>query len=506
MQTKRRLLLADDSPTIQKVVSLTFADEGMDVETAGSGAAALAALAETLPDVVLADVHMPAPGGLQLCEHIRRDERTRHIPVLLLVGMFEPFNEAEARRVGADDVLTKPFQSIRELVNKVGGMLGGRRHGDERPLSVTGPVEERPAAATRDVAPPAWGQPAAVSTEERPISQAPPPAAPFADFGRDDAGIESLSAEEFDARRREPTAEFSEEEPTFNTLQEDQPVVMLKESPPPADAPLAAPASSFEPAPLTHVASARAASGYEAAPPGFVTAPGGAPSSFAAHAASAAAADDALLDLGDIEPPHTPSAAPAEADDFILDIGDDEPQMTAPSARASYDGGAVEEQAQRAAAPAVTEPHVQVEEAEAETLAPVMGTPAAQESVQEETAQPFATRQPVEFEPNVASAAATQVTDDRAAEAFSLAGAEPAGPPAVQEVPEPQASEAPAVAAAQQFDAGQLSPEVIEAIARRVAEHLSARAVQDVAWEVVPELAERLIRQRMDEMDRLRAQ
>ena len=44
-------------------------------------------------------------------------------PVLLLVGTFEPFNEAEARRVGADDVLTKPFQSIRELLSKVGQLL-----------------------------------------------------------------------------------------------------------------------------------------------------------------------------------------------------------------------------------------------------------------------------------------------------------------------------------------------------------------------------------------------
>ncbi|HYP00475.1 MAG TPA: response regulator, partial [Pyrinomonadaceae bacterium] len=125
MLTGRKLLLADDSLTIQKVVSLTFDDEAMEVTTVGSGAEALRYLGESLPDIVLADVFMPEPNGYQLCERIKTDERTRHIPVLLLVGTFEPFNQAEARRVGADEVLTKPFQSIRDLVNKVGGLLGG---------------------------------------------------------------------------------------------------------------------------------------------------------------------------------------------------------------------------------------------------------------------------------------------------------------------------------------------------------------------------------------------
>ena len=131
LPTGRKLLLADDSPTVQKVVSLTFGDEGMAVTTVGSGQEALAELGREVPDVVLADVHMPPPNGYELCALIKRDERTRGVPVMLLVGSFEPFDEAEARRVGADDVLTKPFQSIRELVNKVGGLLGG--HQEEKP-------------------------------------------------------------------------------------------------------------------------------------------------------------------------------------------------------------------------------------------------------------------------------------------------------------------------------------------------------------------------------------
>ena len=144
MLSRRTLLLADDSLTVQKVVSLTFADEGMQVLTASGGEEALAKLGESVPDMLLADVHMPAPGGYELCARVKRDPRTSRVPVLLLVGTFEPFDEAEARRVGADGVLTKPFQSIRELVQKVGGLIGGH---PEQSKAATAAREEAADAA-----------------------------------------------------------------------------------------------------------------------------------------------------------------------------------------------------------------------------------------------------------------------------------------------------------------------------------------------------------------------
>jgi len=122
----RKLLLADDSITIQKVVDLTFADEGVDVVSVSNGKQALEKIEEVAPDIVLADVHMPEMNGYQVCEYIKENEKLRHIPVMLLVGSFEPFDEAEARRVGADDTLSKPFQSIRRLVDRVSSLLGGK--------------------------------------------------------------------------------------------------------------------------------------------------------------------------------------------------------------------------------------------------------------------------------------------------------------------------------------------------------------------------------------------
>lgn len=121
--SRRKLLLADDSVTIQKVVNLTFADEGVDVETVGDGDTAMERLSGSRPDIVLADVNMPGLSGYQICERLRADEATRDIPVILLVGSFEPFDEGEASRVGANAYLTKPFQSIRQLITQVNELI-----------------------------------------------------------------------------------------------------------------------------------------------------------------------------------------------------------------------------------------------------------------------------------------------------------------------------------------------------------------------------------------------
>ncbi len=118
-----KILLADDSVTIRKVVELTFADEGIDVVSVADGDAAMIAFVEDQPDLVIADINMPGVGGYKICEIIKEDDETRHIPVILLTGSFEPFDAGEASRVGANFYFTKPFQSIRDLVEKVTDLL-----------------------------------------------------------------------------------------------------------------------------------------------------------------------------------------------------------------------------------------------------------------------------------------------------------------------------------------------------------------------------------------------
>lgn len=141
MLAGRKLLLADDSATIQKVIDLTFADEGVRVVAVGNGQEAIDQLLEVQPDIVLADVFMPARNGYEVCEYVKTNEKLKHIPVMLLVGSFEPFDEAEARRVGADDILTKPFQSIRRLIDRVGALVASP------PVEKESPTAELPKVA-----------------------------------------------------------------------------------------------------------------------------------------------------------------------------------------------------------------------------------------------------------------------------------------------------------------------------------------------------------------------
>lgn len=129
--SKRKLLLADDSITIQKVVNLTFADEGIEVIAVGDGDSAMQKINESLPDLILADVNMPGLSGYEICEQIKQNAETKEIPVILLVGSFEPFDEARAENIGANDYLTKPFQSIRQLVNKVTELLEAKASASE---------------------------------------------------------------------------------------------------------------------------------------------------------------------------------------------------------------------------------------------------------------------------------------------------------------------------------------------------------------------------------------
>jgi CheY-like chemotaxis protein len=114
----RKLLLADDSITIHKVIELILSGEGFEIKTTNNGEDALAAIPVFNPDIVLADVEMPRMNGYLLCEKIKQDPSTSKIPVLLLAGAFEPFDEESAKRVGADGFVIKPFDA-QELINKI---------------------------------------------------------------------------------------------------------------------------------------------------------------------------------------------------------------------------------------------------------------------------------------------------------------------------------------------------------------------------------------------------
>jgi len=116
------LLLADDSITIQKVVGIIFANEDYELVVVDNGTSALEKAREIKPDVMLVDALMPGKSGYEVCEEVRRDPLLKGIPLLLLVGAFEPFDEDKALQSGADDHITKPFES-QSLIDKVKSLL-----------------------------------------------------------------------------------------------------------------------------------------------------------------------------------------------------------------------------------------------------------------------------------------------------------------------------------------------------------------------------------------------
>ncbi|MBI5632229.1 MAG: response regulator [Nitrospirae bacterium] len=118
----RKLLLADDSITIQKVVELVLAEEDFEIKSVSNGEDALNLLEGFKPDIVLADIEMPKVNGYQLCDKIKKNPATAHIPVILLAGAFEPIDEELAAQINADDSVIKPFES-QELISKINSVL-----------------------------------------------------------------------------------------------------------------------------------------------------------------------------------------------------------------------------------------------------------------------------------------------------------------------------------------------------------------------------------------------
>lgn len=276
--SRRKLLLADDSITIQKVVNLTFADEGIDVISVSDGAAALAQLASETPDILLADVNMPGPTGYEICERLRANEATRNVPVILLVGSFEPFDETEAARVGANAYLTKPFQSIKQLIAQVNELMETSRQtpaedealpeaNESEAVTIESSTEqlyagESTAAAPSEPAPAAPESPAPRQFDDlgyethQPASEAPQqatqprddidslytqsisagPDAALSDVGIDDEMIETSysapeSTEEIGSFAQEPTVEEAPVEETAAPAADAPPTESVPEQP-----------------------------------------------------------------------------------------------------------------------------------------------------------------------------------------------------------------------------------------------------------------------------------
>src|SRR3990172_3422850 len=122
MPMAARLLLAEDSLSIQKVFELTFKQSGIALTVVDNGDDAVRLAKEISPDIVVADVSLPGKDGFQVATELRSTETAAPCPVLILAGTLAPFDEERFKRCGANGVLFKPFES-QELIDKVESIL-----------------------------------------------------------------------------------------------------------------------------------------------------------------------------------------------------------------------------------------------------------------------------------------------------------------------------------------------------------------------------------------------
>src|SRR5213079_1155828 len=123
-----RILIVDDDSDIQRLVSYNLSQAGFQVSAAVTGLAALHAVEERLPDLIILDIMLPDLGGLEVCRLVREREKSRRIPIIMLTARTEEIDRVVGFEVGADDYVMKPF-SPRELVLRVKSIF--RRMGDE---------------------------------------------------------------------------------------------------------------------------------------------------------------------------------------------------------------------------------------------------------------------------------------------------------------------------------------------------------------------------------------
>jgi CheY-like chemotaxis protein len=330
-----RILVADDSVTIQKVVELTCSKEDFQLIQARSGEEAIRKARAERPDLILLDLVMPDKTGYEVCETLRAEPMLQSVPIVLLAGTFESLDRERAAKAGATDFISKPFES-QLLVGKVKQLLfaralnGGRR---PSPLAVApgpeaaGGTEASPVTPdqlwqlledSRPAAPPAAGEaaPLDLSALEEPgldlellSEQSPAGAADPGGAGRQARPVPgSLSLDELLGPETAAGPVASSDAPAFELPEEELPSLPLLEvevERPPVEEVAELPGSALELEVLP-------------GPPAGAVPP---------DAAAPADAEAPELDLGleELSPEATPSdaAAPAEESGGVIALEDD---------------------------------------------------------------------------------------------------------------------------------------------------------------------------------------
>jgi CheY-like chemotaxis protein len=495
----KRILLADDSITIQKVIELTFSDEDFEVVTVGNGRLAIEKVEEVRPDIVLCDIIMPEKDGYEVCEYVKRHPSLAGVPVLLLTGAFEPFDQERAARVGCDGFLAKPFEPAM-LIGKVKELLAhaasrSAAPAPQPPAAAPAPAPVIPAVSAFPPPPPEpvtfpLEHPSAVYEAEPDIEEPLPSAS--SSFIPDEPLIEELpEAASFETSPAAPDEGIAASVLEQEFYGANEPVETAPEDFMPVTAEEAETLSSDTTDSSTVIF--RAGEVSWAQPTMEVPLEARAKASVEALEANEAQAPPAPAPTLDEVFEEDLPAPPAPA--FPEPI-EDEPEAAAP-----YEAAA----AFAAAAPVAATAPVAFDVSVPSTGAvppPPPTPPVAPPGVPEVAFEPaLAPEEQPDLEPGepampgasaVPEPAAVPVPD--LAEAVSFADVAPP----VQVAPPPASEAAPSAAAEVTVPV-----DMVAQIAQRVVAQVSEKVVREVAWEVIPELAEALIKK---EIERLKAE
>jgi two-component system phosphate regulon response regulator PhoB len=119
------ILLVEDEPAIQELIAFNLAQAGHHVLRASTAEVALTLVKNALPDLVLLDWMLPGASGIDIAKKLRADERTRHVPIIMLTARSDEQDKITGLETGADDYITKPF-SPRELLARIKAVLRRR--------------------------------------------------------------------------------------------------------------------------------------------------------------------------------------------------------------------------------------------------------------------------------------------------------------------------------------------------------------------------------------------
>lgn len=119
----KKILVVDDEAELLKAISILLKTSGYEVITAQDGQEGLEKAKSLSPDLIVLDILMPKMDGYEACRLLKFDEKYKSIPIIMLTAKVQDIDKAMGKKVGADDYITKPFET-QDLVDKIKKHLG----------------------------------------------------------------------------------------------------------------------------------------------------------------------------------------------------------------------------------------------------------------------------------------------------------------------------------------------------------------------------------------------